>query len=88
MNDLEEMVMHSREAALADNGEENGAACMPDILPCDTVAINRIFELNNAIARYINDPQLNRRKLAFMLTWARELLEQLDLLDTMLIYET
>lgn len=55
--------------------------------PYSIVGPARIHELTEAILRYIDDPQLNRDKLAVMKTWARETVEQLDLLDTMLIYE-
>ena len=82
MNDFEEMIEQSREAALADNVE----ACVPNVPPYGAVAVSRVHDLTDAIAKYVDDPQLDRQKLAFMLTWARELLEQLDLLDTMLIY--
>ncbi len=86
MNDFEEMVAQSREAALADNGESNDEEYISDIMPCVTVTLDRVYELNDAIARHINDPQLTREKMAQLLIWARELYEQLDLLDTMLIY--
>ena len=86
MNDFEEMIEQSREAALADNGESNDEEYISDIMPCVTVTLDRVYELNDAIARHINDSQLTRKKMVPLLIWARELYEQLDLLDTMLIY--
>lgn len=55
--------------------------------PYDVVVPARIHELAEAILRYIDDPQLNRDKVSVMKAWARETVGQLDLLDTMMIYE-
>ena len=52
-----------------------------------TCSVRRIRELANAVSRCIDNVELNRINVAHMIEWARELVAQLDLLDTMLIYE-
>lgn len=101
MEKTEEYIEKARDAALSDNGvivncgDPNSGAKVSSGLdrpplgaaPYSVVVPARIHELTEAILRYIDDPQLNRDKLAVMKTWARETVEQLDLLDTMLIYK-
>jgi len=83
----EEYIEKARDAALSDNGETVIDKPPLGAAPYSVVVPARIHELTEAILRYIDDPQLNRDKLAVMKTWARETVEQLDLLDTMLIYK-
>lgn len=101
MEKIEKYIVEARNAALSDSdvivncGDPNSGAKVSFGLdrpplgaaPYSVVVPVRIHELTEAIIRYIDDPQLNRDKLAVMKTWARETVEQLDLLDTMLIYE-
>jgi len=101
MEKIEKYIVEARNAALSDSGiivnrdDPNSGVKVSFGLdqpplgaaPYSVVAPARIHELTEAILRYIDDPQLNRDKLAVMKTWARETVEQLDLLDTMLIYE-
>ena len=87
MEKTEEYIEKARDAALSDNGETVIDKPPLGAMPYNIVGPARIHDLTEAILRYIDDPQLNRDKLAVMKTWARETVEQLDLLDTMLIYE-
>ena len=101
MEKTEKYIVEARNTALSDSGvivncgDPNSGVKVSSGLdrpplgaaPYSVVVPARIRELTEAILRYIDDPQLNRDKLAVMKTWAREAVEQLDLLDTMLIYE-
>lgn len=55
--------------------------------PYDECVIRRINDLAGFILEYINDPKLNRDKVMLMKLWAHETSAQLDLLDTMMIWD-
>lgn len=50
-------------------------------------AVERITNLSSAISRCIGNVELTEKNVACMSLWARELVEQFDLLSTMLLYE-
>lgn len=55
--------------------------------PYHIVAVERINELLKAIGRYINYQKPTRDTTALVKLWVTELGAQVDLLDTLLIYE-
>lgn len=55
--------------------------------PYDECVVRRINDLAGFILEYINDPKLDRDKVTLMKLWARETSAQLDLLDTMMIWD-
>lgn len=69
---------------------EHEAEKMPPVgvIPYGYVASDRINDLLGAIGRYINDTPLTQEKVKTVKLWTVELNEQIDLLSTMLIYDT
>ena len=57
------------------------------VKPYYTVAVPRVNDLLSAIGRYVNVCDLSRWHINAAKLWAKELEEQLDLIDTMLIYK-
>lgn len=57
------------------------------VKPFTFVAVPRINDLLAGIGRYVNEPNLTRDLISSAKLWATELQGQLDLIDTMLIYE-
>ena len=97
MTDFEESIAQARESALADNGEQDAGLRLQakgdsgmfvyGAPSYRKVSQERIIDLASAIVRGIDSAALTRENVGIMITWARELEKQLDMLDTMLIYE-
>lgn len=98
MTDIEESIAQTRCAAPdEDEVEETSLPCKTSscdnakvyiygVEPYEKCSVERISELSGAISRCIGSVELNRTNVKRMLYWAKELQLQLDMLDTMLIY--
>jgi len=82
----ETMSYAAEQLAAAENKE---AARKPPLgaKPYNIVAVERINELLSAIGKYINYQKPTRDTTALVKLWVTELGAQVDLLDTLLIYE-
>lgn len=97
MTDFEESIAQARESALSDNGNPNHGLKLKAKGNDGTfvygapnfkiVSKERIIDLASAIVRGIDGAVMTRENIGVMVTWARELEKQLEMLDTMLIYE-
>lgn len=67
---------------------EDAIRPLPNVEPFDIVTINRINDILRAINSGINAPRLDRNRLSQITLWATELNAQINLLDTMMIYDT
>lgn len=97
MTDFEETIMQARENALTDNGETDHGLKLR--AKGDTemyiygapnfrkTSQERIIDLASAVVRCVDGAKLDRENVRVMLMWARELVEQLDMLDSLLLYE-
>ena len=102
MNEFEEMIAHAREAALSEEDDTvnwihvtgtdpDGTAEPKETMTAASyrvVTIGRMVELCLAIKSTVRKENLTRDDMNPIKLWARELSEQADLLDTMLIYDT
>lgn len=87
MTDYEETIAQWRDAAPHEAEEPCRKEPPLGVKPFALVAVPRINDLLSGIGRYVNEPNLTRDLIGYAKLWATELHEQLDLIDTMLIYE-
>ena len=87
MMDYEETIAQQRDAALHEAEEPCRKEPPLGVKPFALVAVPRINDLLSGIGCCVNEPNLTRDRIGLARLWATELQEQLDLIDTMLIYE-
>lgn len=93
-NDVEQFIFARNIGDLAATGidafEPNTYVDVPPlgVAPYNIVTIGRINDILGAIERGINAPRLDRGRLAQIIRWSTELNAQINLLDTMMIYDT
>lgn len=87
MTDRDDYAVAGRLIALHEAEEQCRKNPPLGVKPFALVAVPRINDLLSGIGRYVNEPNLTRELIGQAKFWATELNEQLDLIDTMLIYE-
>ena len=84
---MQETMSYAAEQLAAAENKETVQKPPVGVAPYHIVAVGRINELLKAIGRYINYQKPTRDTTALVKLWVTELGAQVDLLDTLLIYE-